>query len=685
MVNPATPASGTGALLLVLAPFEDTARRVESHLLSAGHRMRVAWISDLAQLKQQLQSDSPDLLLAAEHVSAAPLKDVIDLCRRFSPRLPVLALAQQFGVERMMRAVATGARDLVSDADADSLVHLRAVCIRELTAYRQLRELEDAITRFADIEARYASLVGDTGDAVAHLYEGILAEINPAFASLLGHTDATVLNGLPLMDLVAPDHHAEMKDRLRKLDGGRGACQSLESSLFDRGGAKLAVQVQLKRGAAGDQRFIEMLIRRQTAAPAAKAPSGRLAFYETLTATPASSLPRACLFVVVDGFASLEERVGFDDAERVIEQATAALRAVLTEGDELFRFSTHEFGLRVSRPDSLEFEALAARLVKDLGQQVFSTSDHDAQLTISTTVYPLGDAETASQVIGEVVREARRISAIRGGNRSQVLGPTARANAEEREEQRKLDNLRKAIEQNRLKLAYQTIASLEGDSRQHFDVLVRMINEQGQEIHATDFIRTAEKHGLMRSIDRWVMGRVLRVIASRESLKEGSMLFVKVSEDTLKDAEGFFTWLHEALGGRRLRDGEICFEIQEKIVQNHIRKARVLTKVLRDSGASIAIEHFGIGANPAQLIEHLPVNFLKFHSSFTHNFDDREVQKKMSMLMEMARQRGIKTIVSHVEDANVMARMWQMGINFIQGYHVQEPEVVMLSDEPRRR
>jgi EAL domain-containing protein (putative c-di-GMP-specific phosphodiesterase class I) len=122
-------------------------------------------------------------------------------------------------------------------------------------------------------------------------------------------------------------------------------------------------------------------------------------------------------------------------------------------------------------------------------------------------------------------------------------------------------------------------------------------------------------------------------------------------------------------------------DLQELVLQNHIRKAKVLTKVLRDSGASVAIEHFGVGANSAQLIEHLPINFLKFHSSFTHSFNEKDIQKKMSTLMEMAKQRRIKTIVSHVEDANVMARMWQMGVNYIQGYHVQEPEVVMLSEE----
>jgi multidomain signaling protein FimX len=123
--------------------------------------------------------------------------------------------------------------------------------------------------------------------------------------------------------------------------------------------------------------------------------------------------------------------------------------------------------------------------------------------------------------------------------------------------------------------------------------------------------------------------------------------------------------------------------MQEAVVQNHIRKARLITRTLIEQGAQIAIEHFGIGSNSAQLIEHIPMHFIKFHHSFTTNFNDKESHRKMTSLMELAKNKQIKVIVSHVEDANVMARLWQMGVNFIQGYHVQEPEVVLLSADVR--
>lgn len=672
--------TGTSAVVLVVAPFEENAKRVESHLRNAGHKMRAVWVSELAELEQHLQKSAPDLLLAADHPPALTLKGVMESCRRFAPNLPILMLAADLSGESAAEAVAAGARDLVADGTPDALAHLERVYVRELIAYRNLRELARSRAQLADYESRYAQLIEGTGDAVAHICEGILSTVNPAFAALIGY-EVDGLSGLPLMDVIAADSQPLVREHVKQLINGRADGAPLECALQARDGSKVSVRAQLTRGEAEGERFVEMLIRAeatQAGAVAAPAASGRVEFFAALDAPAQDNQPRAAVFALIDDFGALEDRVGFLDAEQVVSQIGSKIAALLGHNEGLYRFSTQEFGLCVSRPDALEFESMASGLVKDVASQVFSTTDHEAHVTLSVAVYPLGGTDTSGQVIAELVREARRLSA-KGGNRCQVLGPTAQSNADEREEQRKADEIRKALEDNRFKLAYQTIASLEGDTRQHFDVLVRMINEAGVELHASDFIRAAEKAGLMRTVDRWVVGRALKIISGREARKDASMLFVKLSEDTLKDAESFLAWFQDTLKGRRLGEDEICIEVQEVVLQNHIRKAKVLTKVLRDAGASVAIEHFGVGTSSAQLIEHLPINFLKFHGSYTRDFNEKDVQKKMTALMEMAKQRRIKTIVSHVEDANVMARMWQMGVNFIQGYHIQEPEVVLLT------
>src|SRR3546814_6680808 len=122
--------------------------------------------------------------------------------------------------------------------------------------------------------------------------------------------------------------------------------------------------------------------------------------------------------------------------------------------------------------------------------------------------------------------------------------------------------------------------------------------------------------------------RALKMQAKRDGAQHASSLFVKLSEDTLKDSENFVPWLQEQLKKRPLRTGEIVFEAQERVLQNHIRKAKLLTKSLNELGAQVAIEHFGIGSNSAQMIEHIPAQFVKFHKSFAKDLGVKETERK---------------------------------------------------------
>ena len=689
-------------VVLVVSDAENVAKLVESHMRNAGHPVRAAWVTDLEDIEDALQRGTPDILLCGHELDSAPLKDVVSLCARLCRDLPVLLLGDEYSYELISDALGAGARDAVSHEDPQHLKHLEQVLLREYHVHSQLRELHLVRTRLADFESRHKQLLDGTNDAVAHIQEGILSHVNPAFAHLLGFDNPEDLLNLPLMDLVAPEQAPKVKEHLKQLSKGKLDDKLLECSLQKPDGGQVNISARMTRGSVDGENFIEMLIRAEVqaaaapplaaaappppspepAAPAVVLTSGRMDFVAALHASTQSpqQLNHGALLLAVDDYVGVEERLGFKDADEAVLKLMDWVQQRLKPQDRLFRFSTGELALLVQRPTVGEIEQLASFLCKEVGNQIFATQGHEAQVTLTVTSYPLGGGENAVSVINEIAREARRLSA-KGGRQSVVLGATAKSSAVERDEARKAAQVKKAIEENRLKLAYQSIASLEGDTRQHFDVLVRMLDEQGKEQHAGEFIGAAEKFGLMRAIDRWVTLRALKLLSKRDGAQESSSLFIKISEETLKEAETFTAWLAEVLKTRPLKPEELVFQFQETKLQNHIRKAKVMTQGLRSLGASVGIEHFGIGSNSAQLLDHIPASFLKFHQSYTHQFNDKEVHRKMTQLMELAKQRNIKTIVCHVEDANVMARLWQMGVNYIQGYHVQEPEVVLLATD----
>lgn len=681
--------------MLVVAQSESVGKRIESYLRNAGHPVRCAWVTDLEDVENALRGGTPDVLICADALPAAPVKDVIDLQRRLMPDLPVLVLSPQITAEDSVAALAAGACDLISNEDLRHMRHLELVVLREISKHGRLRELRSTRQRLEDFESRHQQLIAGTNDAIAHIQEGIISEVNPAFAQLLGYESADDLAALPLMDLVADDHQPKVKEHLKLFLRGKNEGRPLECSLLHKDGRRVSISARLTLGSVDGEHLIEMLIRSEACAPASAgqaqaAPAAdRLAFFDALSASIAgasagkASHQRAVMLFLVDDFASTEQRLGLHDAAEAVEQCQTWLRERLQPQDQLFRFSTHEIACLMQRDTSAEIVDCGEAIVRDVAKQIFNTAGHEAHLSLTVAAYPFSSSEQAASLTAELIQDARKVSEKDGGNQFINLGPNAKSSQQERDDSRKAAMVKQALEDNRLKLAYQSIASLEGDTRQHFDVLVRVIDENGRELHASEFIGAAEKHGLLSPIDRWVTSRALKVQAKRDSAQDVSSLFVKLSQDSLKDAEGFVAWVAEQLKTRAIKPGEIVFEMQEAVVQNHIRKARMITKALLDLGAQIAIEHFGVGSNSAQLIEHIPMQFLKFHPSFTTNFNDKETHRKMTSLMELAKNKQIKVIVSHVEDANVMARLWQMGVNFIQGYHVQEPEVVLLSADVR--
>ncbi len=667
-------------VLVVVAAAEDAAKRIESHLRNAGHPLRTAWISDLAELEDVLKRDPPDLLLCEDTLAAAPLERVASLRNKLCPELPLLSLTQDLDAEKTAEALTQGLQDCVSSRNPAHLRHLERVVMRELINHHHLRELDATRQRLQDFQSRHQQLTEGTLDAIAHVQEGILVGANTAFAKLLGHDEATPLIGTPMVDLVISEQQNLVKERLRQVLRGKHSDEPLELALR-RGNGRVDVNVKanLILGAVDGESVIEMLVRSETApgCNGVKPIGGRIEFARALGAPAPAGLLRTALLIKIDCYAELESRIGMIDAEEIRTCIGEAVQAHLESQDRLFVFSNDELALSVLRPDIAGVEALAQVLRNTISKQVYATPRHEAQVMLSAVIYPMGADEQIEAVVQQLAGEVRKLSG-EGGDLVCVLGEAAKVKVEEREQTRIATTVKLALEQGRLKLAYQSIASLEGESQTRFDVLLRMIDETGGEFHAEEFMRQAQAAGLMAEIDRWVIDRALNVIH-----KPGpeQILFVKLSEDSINGAESFLNWFKERLQRQPLPENSLVVELQELAVQNHVRKAKALTQALSKLGIGIALEHYGVGASSIQLLNHIPAQYIKFHPEFTRKFNDKSIQRKFTELMGVARQHRLKTIVVHVEDASIMARMWQMGVNFVQGFHVQEHEVVLLSGE----
>jgi multidomain signaling protein FimX len=204
-----------------------------------------------------------------------------------------------------------------------------------------------------------------------------------------------------------------------------------------------------------------------------------------------------------------------------------------------------------------------------------------------------------------------------------------------------------------------------------------MIDHQGKEVLPSEFMAAAGRNDLMKNIDRWVVGASLSFAAQ----KKPECLFVRLSRDTARDP-AFVEWLDNHLRTSRAEPHRLCFQVTEENAASHVPEITALAGALRGRRFRFALEGFGSGRNSTGMLDSVPLDFVKIDGTLIQDLaGDEQLQQRVRLLVEGARKHGIHTIAERVEDANTMAVLWQIGVQYIQGYFVNEPEEVVLRAE----
>jgi EAL domain-containing protein (putative c-di-GMP-specific phosphodiesterase class I) len=191
-----------------------------------------------------------------------------------------------------------------------------------------------------------------------------------------------------------------------------------------------------------------------------------------------------------------------------------------------------------------------------------------------------------------------------------------------------------------------------------------------------EFMAAAERNDLLKNIDRWVVGASLSFAAKSKP----GCLFVRLSRDSVLD-NTFTDWLKTQLATGAHTPARICFQITESIAEQYMTAATTQLGELKKLGFRLALERFGSGRDPIKLLSAVPLDFIKIDGALVQDLAGNfETQGMVRKLVEQAIKLKIETIAERVEDANTMAVLWQLGVQFIQGYFVNAPEEVVMAD-----
>jgi len=680
--------------LIVFSPQREPSEFINSLMRKAGEPVHCTWIPAVRDLGEALEQLNPELLVCV-YVSEADTKQAATVRDQLAPQVPMLLVRPQISEGDIAAGMRLGARDVVSLSATE---RVQAVMSRELRSFRLERALNSTLQSASDYRRQLQSVLQRSNDAILQVQEGIVVDANQTWLELFGYDDATVVVGQPLMDLFDDRSHAALKGALVACGQGKWTDHPLKVTSLLGDGTQLQMDLVLTPGEYENEPCVRIMVparKRDERALTTEltdtvkrdATTGLLlrrplldAIAVRIAAPPAGGV-RFMALVRPDKFAELEKDVGVRQSEQLLAEYAATLKSHLGPNDIAGRLAGVAFLALIERGNTHDVEAWAeavlerfSRSVSTIGQKTVHSS-----CTIGLTAVPTAGS-SVDAIVADVI-QAVRSGRGQGGNQIFHLDKADTDTRVQAYDRIWVKHIKSALMENRFRLVQQPVASLQGEDPQMFDVLVRMLDHQNKEVLPAEFMAAAERNDLLKNIDRWVVGASLSFAAQ----KKPGCLFVRLSRDSVLDS-GFTDWLKTQITTGAHVPARICFQLTESIAEQYMNAALAQLGTLKKMGFKIALERFGSGRDPFKLLSAVPLDFIKIDGALVQdlagNFETQGVVKK---LVEQAIKLKIETIAERVEDANTMAVLWQLGVQFIQGYFVNAPEEVVMQEGQGRR
>ena len=387
---------------------------------------------------------------------------------------------------------------------------------------------------------------------------------------------------------------------------------------------------------------------------------------------PKSGL-HALAFIKPDDFSAVRGEVGILDTEEILAQFAEEIRKRMHPRDVAGRFEGTVIMTLLERGNERDAEVWGRQLVDHIGNHTFKIGHQDIKLTCTVGVVGVSGVYSTLEELVAASANAHTHAKSQGGNCVYLR--------ESRDESTRLRNydeiwvrhIKAALMDNRFRLAQLPIAGLRSDAVKMYDMLVRMIDEQGTAVLPSEFLPAAERNNLMKTIDRWIVTASIEFCAGHKAEK----VFVKLSRASMQDAT-LVDWMKSEFEKHSLNPAHLCVQIPEQEAAKYIKETKKTVDAFRKVGIEFALEHYGIDKNRFQILDILKPNYIKIDGELMHSLTtDTALQEGVRKVTEAAQQRKIETIAERVENANEMAVLFQLGVHFMQGHYVHEPEVVL--------
>jgi PAS domain S-box-containing protein len=233
------------------------------------------------------------------------------------------------------------------------------------------------------------------------------------------------------------------------------------------------------------------------------------------------------------------------------------------------------------------------------------------------------------------------------------------------------DALREAIEADRFELHAQPVLDLRTNEAAQYELLIRMVGEDGRLVMPQAFLAPARRAGLAHAIDRWVVREAIRLLARTP---DDVALEVNLSPEAVRDS-GLPALIDEELAANPVDPARLVLEVTGATAADSLEETRTLAKRVRGLGCRFALDDFRSTFGSFRLLKDLPLDYLKLDGELVGSLaESRTSQLIVKALVDVAAGTGTKTVAVFVSDDDTLGLLRQQGVDFAQGYKVGRPK-----------
>lgn len=388
------------------------------------------------------------------------------------------------------------------------------------------------------------------------------------------------------------------------------------------------------------------------------------------------------MYLDLDQFKVVNDTCGHAAGDELLRQVSTLLQSAVRHNDLLARLGGDEFGILLWECPATDGLVVAETLIEALRQYRFAWQGNSFTVGASIGVAAI-DAHFQDPTHALIAADTACSASKDAGRNRAILW-----RADDQELRRRSDEiqwaprLQQALEENRFCLYYQPIVATTStdaidaaDAR--YEVLLRMVDEDGGIVPPMAFLPTAERYHQMGAIDRWVVSTLFSFLSgNRPTLPPQGCYFVNLSSATVGD-ERFVDFVGDQLRQHRVDPQQLCFEITETVAIANLSRAAELIAQLKAFGCHFALDDFGSGTNSFNYLKSLPVDVVKIDGEFIRDLAsdplDRAIVESISRIAQLL---GLTTVAEFVENEAILLEVRALGIDFVQGYGIGRPEAV---------